>query len=80
MVNSLQFSLLRVNSLQFLPFKAEFFSIFTFLTFFGVKRAKNYSFNGEFFDFFIFILVIGVFLSGIVRVCCFDTNYPFSFG
>ena len=71
---------LRLNSLQLSPFKGEIFAIFTFLRCFWVKRTKNYSCNGEFFDIFIFISVIGVFLSGILGVCCFDTNHPFSFG
>ena len=48
--------------------------------FWGVKRTKNYSCNGEFFEILIFISVIGVFLSGILGVCCFETNHLFSFG
>ena len=50
-----------MNSLLFLPF----------LDFFWAKRTKNYSCNGEFFQIFIFFLVIGVFLSRIMRVCVF---------
>ena len=89
-----------MNSLQFLPFKIEFFAFFTlqgwilcnfhllrvislqffFGGFFWVKRTKNYFCNGEFFKILIFFLVIGVFLSGILRVCCFDTNHSFSVG
>ena len=53
-MNSLQFPPLRVNSLQFSPFKGEFFAIFFFLRFFWVKRTKNYSGNGEFFKILIF--------------------------
>ena len=69
-MNSLQFLRARVISLQFL----------LSWDIFWVKRTKNYSCNGEFFEIFIFILVIGVFLSGVLRVCCFDTNHLFSFG
>ena len=53
-MNSLQFSPLRVNSLQFSLFNGEFFAIFFFLRLFWVKRTKNYSGNGEFFKILIF--------------------------
>ena len=56
------------------------FADYTFLRYFWVKRTKNYSCNGEFFEILVFILVIGVFLSGILRVCCFDTNHPVLLG
>ena len=79
-MNSLQFLLLRVNSLQFLPFKVKSVQFLSFWDIFWVKRTKNYSCNGEFFEILVFILAIGVFLSGILRVCCFDTNHPGFFG
>ena len=66
--------------MQFLPFKGEICAIFIFLRYFLGERTKNYSCNGEFFEILVFILVIGVFLSGILRVCCFDTNHPGFFG
>ena len=56
------------------------FADYTFLRYFWVKRTKNYSCNGEFFEILVFILAIGVFLSGILRVCCFDTNHPVLLG
>ena len=46
---------------------------------FWVKGTKNYSCNGEFFELLVFILVIGVFLSGILRVCCFCHKSPIFF-
>ena len=66
-MNSLQFSPLRVNSLQFLPFKGEIFASFTFLRFFGGEKDKKSTlvmvnslkfsffspFEGEFFAFFL---------------------------
>ena len=78
----------RVNSLPFSLSKGEFFVFFTLQgwnlcnfylheIFFWWKGQKNYSFNGEFFEILVFILVIGVFLSGILGVCCFYTNHPF---
>ena len=80
-VNSLQFLLfngwilcnfypLRMNSLQFSRSRYSFWA----------EKDKNFSFNAEFFENFNFILVNRVFLCGILRVCCFDTNYPLSFG
>ena len=80
-VNSLQFLLfngwilcnfypLRMNSLQFSRSRYSF----------PAEKDKNFSFNAEFFENFNVILVNRVFLCGILRVCCFDTNYPLSFG
>ena len=48
--------------------------------FFVWKGQKITLLMVNFFEILIFILVIGVFLSGILRVCCFDTNHPLSFG
>ena len=63
------FHLFSVNFLQFLPFKGEFFAFFILSGWilFNFQPSRV-------------ILVIGVFLSGILRVCCFVTNHPFSFG
>ena len=78
-MNSLQFSPFEGEFFAILTFKGEFFAIFTFLRYFLGEKDKNYSCNGEFFKILIFILVIGVFLSGILRVCCFDFKRPFFF-
>ena len=74
--------------MYFSLFKGELFAIFTLQgwnlcnfylheIFFWWKGQKNYSCNGEFFEILVFILVVGVFLSGILGVCCFYTNHPF---
>ena len=65
---------------NFYPSKVKSVQFLSFWDIFWVKRTKNYSCNGEFFEILVFILVIGVFLSGILRVCCFDTNHPGFFG
>ena len=54
---------------------------FYLLEIFFVWKGQKFTFLiVNFFDTMTFILVIGVFLSGILRVYCFDTNHPFSFG
>ena len=54
---------------------------FYLLEIFFVWKGQKITFlMVNFFEILTFILVIGVFLSGILRVCCFDTNHPFSFG
>ena len=76
--------------MQFLPFKAEFFAIFIpqgwnlcnfyLEIFFGWKGQKITLVLVNSLKFLFLFQWLGFFLSGILGVCCFDTNHPFSFG
>ena len=76
--------------MQFLPFKAEFFAIFIpqgwnlcnfyLEIFFGWKGQKITLVLVNSLKFWFLFQWLGFFLSGILGVCCFDTNHPFSFG